>query len=444
MPNKRNIYLYSFGVALTGLIVLVIVGEKLPAEITNDFLIPTIILTCVFGILTLIPNLAGLVPPAPAKGQRAAHQSASRFLKDSLDKLRRVPPTYIRELPLGKKAKVIQVEKVAGEKLLNDLLDGTPAVALPQSPDPNLILDWYKYHLCIIAAAEDLEFAGSIRDELHRLDRNLRIYLDPDNMEKVGEFENPYLKRVFYSGSLLCLVLISKHFCKDEFRKRELNTALQHVYAFPQIESHEPYLMPIPLDEQGRAYMKQDDDLKQYMKDVIKEPTGRLRAIVNTIWKRWINSNVFAPARTKVFISYSRLDQSWLDRLLKRLRPRIPDPDQNIWYDRVGIRPTSFWKEEIKMALDSSKLVVVLVSPAYIRSKAIRSFEYPLILDVLKYGVKMGWVHLSKCGYDKLVLLKEILAFHDIKKPLSPMNHDEQEEELDNISDRIVEAYHGP
>ena len=64
-------------------------------------------------------------------------------------------------------------------------------------------------------------------------------------------------------------------------------------------------------------------------------------------------------ARAKLFLSYSRKDLEFADRLSKALGAR----DQDVWVDLDGIQPSEDWMKAIHAAIEGADAVVFVVSP---------------------------------------------------------------------------------
>src|SRR6185436_8672478 len=67
----------------------------------------------------------------------------------------------------------------------------------------------------------------------------------------------------------------------------------------------------------------------------------------------------------QVFISYSRKDLSFVDKLAADLKNAGVD----VWYDVSGIGGGSRWRSEIENALRSSQYVIVVLSPDAVTSE---------------------------------------------------------------------------
>lgn len=92
--------------------------------------------------------------------------------------------------------------------------------------------------------------------------------------------------------------------------------------------------------------------------------------------------------RTKLFISYSHCDQSWLKRLKVHLALLQRRGIVHVWSDtriEVGAR----WQEEIEAALDESRIAVLLVSADFLASEFIWNEEMPKLLEHQKRGMKI-------------------------------------------------------
>lgn len=82
-----------------------------------------------------------------------------------------------------------------------------------------------------------------------------------------------------------------------------------------------------------------------------------------------------APVAPLIFLSYSRKDADLVDRLEMNLRRSGYNP----WVDRSGLLGGQEWSAELRAALDLCAALVVVVSPAAMRSAAVaREYTYAL------------------------------------------------------------------
>jgi hypothetical protein len=83
--------------------------------------------------------------------------------------------------------------------------------------------------------------------------------------------------------------------------------------------------------------------------------------------------------RTKVFISYSRKDKSYLDELSVHFHFLKNQYEIDFWSDRE-IKSGTIWREEIKQALATTRVAILLVSPNFLSSNFINDEELPVLL----------------------------------------------------------------
>ena len=84
--------------------------------------------------------------------------------------------------------------------------------------------------------------------------------------------------------------------------------------------------------------------------------------------------------RTKAFVSYSRKDELWKDRLMTHLAILEFEGLLHLWAD-TQISAGDDWYQRIQTAMDDSRVAVLLVSPDFLASKFIRNEEVPRLLQ---------------------------------------------------------------
>jgi hypothetical protein len=98
------------------------------------------------------------------------------------------------------------------------------------------------------------------------------------------------------------------------------------------------------------------------------------------------------------------------------VRNRVIDP-----WDDSKIRPGSNWKNEIKRALASAKVAVILVSPNFLGPEFIAQHEFPPLMEAAqKEGLTICWILVSSCMYEDCGI-QHYQAAHGIAKPLDQL-----------------------
>jgi|SRR5271165_4096856 len=126
------------------------------------------------------------------------------------------------------------------------------------------------------------------------------------------------------------------------------------------------------------------------------------------------------PEQPKVFISYSHKDKRWRDDLEMHLKPHLRVGSLTSWSDKQ-IQAGSEWLAEIKSALTSCDIAVLLMSPDFLSSDFIHGQELgPVLKGATRGGVKILWVPIRYSAYKKTPL-KNYQAVLDPSKPLAAM-----------------------
>ncbi len=101
-----------------------------------------------------------------------------------------------------------------------------------------------------------------------------------------------------------------------------------------------------------------------------------------------------------VFLSYSREDEAWKERLKVHLKPLERLGALVIWDDR-RINAGATWYDEIQQAIDAAKVAVCLISPDYLASDFCTKEEVPYLLRRrADHGVHLLPILLRPCLWE--------------------------------------------
>jgi internalin A len=143
-----------------------------------------------------------------------------------------------------------------------------------------------------------------------------------------------------------------------------------------------------------------------------------------------------SQVRDQVFISYSRSDKKWLDKLHAMLTPLLRADKLKIW-DDTHILPGKKWYDEITGAIASAKVAVLLVSADFLASDFINRHELALILEAAeKEGLTILWVAVSHSLY-QYTEIANYQAVNEPSQPLDSLSPTKLNKELTRICKRI-------
>jgi TIR domain len=151
-----------------------------------------------------------------------------------------------------------------------------------------------------------------------------------------------------------------------------------------------------------------------------------------------------APAAPKVeppavFVSYAHLDKDWHFKLIQMLAPLRRRYPQAIWHD-VLLQPGVDWSKAIDASLESARIVVLLVTPAFLDSQFIQTRELAPVLKAVEAGEKLLlWVYVSTCAVEDAGI-KKYQAAHDINEPLDALSPADQSKQLKKVYDNLSAA----
>lgn len=148
-------------------------------------------------------------------------------------------------------------------------------------------------------------------------------------------------------------------------------------------------------------------------------------------------------ARTDVFISYSRLDKAWMERLKTHLMPLERDFNINVWVD-TKLRSGDKWRMEIEKALTQTRVAILLISSNFLASDFINSNELPPLLKAAaKEGTTILPLLLSTSAFS-LTSLSEFQAVNGPDQALDLLSEGQVNQTLFQVAKRVHEIFMAP
>lgn len=143
--------------------------------------------------------------------------------------------------------------------------------------------------------------------------------------------------------------------------------------------------------------------------------------------------------RNGVFISYSRKDIEWLQRLQTHLRPL--EREGVVVWDDTRLRPGEPWREEIRKAMAATKVAILLVSADFLASDFITTNELPPLLKAAEEdGATILPVIISPSGFKRMESLSRFQTVNDPEKPLVQLRRSNRERVLDQVAGAVADA----
>lgn len=132
--------------------------------------------------------------------------------------------------------------------------------------------------------------------------------------------------------------------------------------------------------------------------------------------------------RNRVFVSYSHKDNRWLERLQVHLKPLENLGALERWDDTL-IEPGDRWREEIRRALELTRVAVLIISADFLASDFIMRDELPPMLTAAeKEGATILPLIASSCRFEETESLSQFQAVNHPSKPLDAMRKPKREE----------------
>ena len=145
--------------------------------------------------------------------------------------------------------------------------------------------------------------------------------------------------------------------------------------------------------------------------------------------------------RSSVFVSYSHVDEKWLQRLQPHFESlRLEHPSFELW-DDTRIQPGADWRQDIRTALASARVAVLLVSKSFLASKFIQNEELPQLLSSAQGGgTLLLAVLLSPSRFEHVDALARFQTVNPPSKTLAEMSGPERDRVFVKLTERIAGA----
>lgn len=166
-----------------------------------------------------------------------------------------------------------------------------------------------------------------------------------------------------------------------------------------------------------------------------------VRTLINDVFaeSNRINAAAHFGNNTNIFISFAHEDRDYLIRLQKHIQVLVNEGVLIDSWDDSRIRAGMIWKDEIELALNKSKIAILLISTDFLASDFIVNNELPLLLKrAERDGITILPLIVNHCRY-QYSLLSDYQAANEIETPLSDLSESEREKVYLSVVDRVGE-----
>lgn len=128
-----------------------------------------------------------------------------------------------------------------------------------------------------------------------------------------------------------------------------------------------------------------------------------------------------------IFVSYSHQDSAFLERIRIHLRPLEREGRIDLWSD-TRIQPGAVWREEIRTALDSARVAILVISADFLGSDFVNAVELPALLRAAEErGTRIIPLIVKPSRFLREESLSRFQALNDPARPLIDMDEAERE-----------------
>ncbi|MEM6455167.1 MAG: TIR domain-containing protein [Acidobacteriota bacterium] len=137
-----------------------------------------------------------------------------------------------------------------------------------------------------------------------------------------------------------------------------------------------------------------------------------------------------------VFISYSRLDMDWADRVETMFAPAVRDGAVSLFIDRTNIQPGDAWPSALDEAIEQARVAIVLVTPRALATDFVIERELKRFLE---RGIPVLALYVEDCDFARTPLAS-IQGSNDPKFPLLGLDASTQSRAIKILVDQTVAA----
>jgi pimeloyl-ACP methyl ester carboxylesterase len=254
-------------------------------------------------------------------------------------------------------------------------------------------------------------------------------------------------EQVYYHAINVAFLTYVVHDRKDE-ASGLARLALEHCARSPR------NMWRVATEAEAQLYLDQPDRALELYREVIRMGAERWQlqsagqqaySVAQKIGDQALQEELrtlFNPEsrhKNRIFVSYSHRDREWLERLQAMMNPFLRKGELELW-DDTRLKAGQKWLDEIRSALASCRVAVLLVSRDFLASDFIYREELPVILNAAKSGeIRLLWVYLSPALYEETPI-KDYQAAYDPTRPLASLTTVEQDDALKRIAIGIKSA----
>lgn len=156
-------------------------------------------------------------------------------------------------------------------------------------------------------------------------------------------------------------------------------------------------------------------------------------------------------AAAPLFLSYSRRNSDWVQRLRTLLRPLERRGQLATWVD-ADLEPGQPWEQQLTQQLTSARAALLLVSADFLASRYVREVEIPAFARRFRAGqtgeaapFHLFWVLLSACDWASVDILRDIQALGGTAQPIDQLDQrSDQQCRLIEVVQGLAAALHPP